>query len=370
MSVELIDSIEKFEELKNGWENVYKDDPHAQVFLSWLWLYGWFKSMSYQWFILSVKNLESSEYIAFLPLINCGQKIFGIQPIRHLTMGGKPFAVYTGFLCLPDHESIAMPALASYIQNNVKWDTFQMHWVRDPRLEIFLSYFPESKFSTKVNKGLVSLFIKLPDNYDNYLLDYLGKSFRKTLKSRLRFIDNSHDYSITIADEKTVKRDIDIMISQWKKRWGGKKEAVWYQKMLHHYFQNDLLWLYIIWHDSTPVAALSCLVDPAKKTVNGYITSYEPEYSKISPGVVSFGHAIKASIEKGYTTFDFAVGMDRYKLMFGPKKQKTKNVVIQRKGLRSTFPIATIKMIKGAGNSAKRVLTVLKNKRIREDKVY
>jgi len=109
-------------------------------------------------------------------------------------------------------------------------------------------------------------------------------------------------------------------------------------------------------------ASLSCLVDPANKTVNGYITSYEPEYSKISPGVVSFGHAIKASIEKGYTTFDFAVGMDRYKLMFGPKKQKTKNVVIQRKGLRSTFPIATIKMIKGAGNSAKRVLTALKNK--------
>lgn len=350
--VEQIDSLDQFEKIKIYWEKVYQADSHAQVFLSWTWLKSWFSSMSFQWFILCFK--DKSGYVAFLPLTILATEKYGFKPIRRLNMAGQPFAAYTGFLCLPEAESNIFPLMAQYVQEDLKWDVFNMQWVRDPRLELFLSHFPESKFSTKLSDGLPSLFVNLPDTYDDYLQGHLGKKFRKTLNGRLKHIDNNTKYTFTIADDNSIDADIENLVSLWKNRWGQRVDAIWYNKILHYHYENKLLRVFTLKCNGKPVSVLACILDPVKNTVVAYVTSYDPVFSKISPGIVIFADAIKQAIGDGYKIFDFTVGLDRYKISMGAKKQSTNNVIIERKALRSRIPIESLKLAKKIARAPKK----------------
>jgi CelD/BcsL family acetyltransferase involved in cellulose biosynthesis len=279
--------------------------------------------------------LGSQKYVAFLPLIEDNIKIIGINSVRRMTMGGQPFGVYTGILCTPGLADAVFPLLARYIQGNLKWDTIQMRWVLDMKLDTFLSHFISSNYFTQIKESLTSLYIKLPPDFETYLMKYLSRNSRYTYKKEVSKIENSPEFKITITKSDSTEKEINAMIELWKKRWNQEREARWYRDMLNHYLKNDLLWLFVMWQGEKPVAALSCLPDPAKSTVNAYITSYDPEFSFLSPGIVIFMRAIEFSINNSFRIFDLTVGLDRYKLSFGPKRQKTFNVLIQNKTFRS-----------------------------------
>lgn len=345
-SVSTINRLDQFSAVKENWGKIYDADPNAQLFLSWLWLYGWFEVTPFEWSVLCVRDAHSDECIAFLPLIENGKKVGGFSPIHRLTMGGQPFAVYSGFLCIPEVEQDAIPLLGNYIRKNISWDTFHMNWVRDPRLELFLSGFSSADYFTELKESLTSLFIKLPSDFDDYLLKYLGRNNRQTYRKKVRNIESSDEFKITVTTVNSTEKEINAMMDLWQSRWNKKQEGEWYKHMLHHYLKNDLLWLFVIWQGEKPVSALSCLLDPAKKTVNAYITSYDPDFSAVSPGIVVFMKAIEFSINNGYHFFDFAVGLDRYKLTFGPKRKKTYSVNIQNNSLRSRIVLSTAKWMK------------------------
>ncbi|RME42331.1 MAG: GNAT family N-acetyltransferase, partial [Caldilineae bacterium] len=68
MQVRKIERLEDFIALRQNWEAVYAADPHAHIFVSWLWLRGWFQIASPRWFILAARPDAASPYVAFLPL--------------------------------------------------------------------------------------------------------------------------------------------------------------------------------------------------------------------------------------------------------------------------------------------------------------
>jgi len=173
----------------------------------------------------------------------------------------------------------------------------------------------------------------------------LGYSFRRTLRRKVRFIEKNNEYRISISDKTSIERDIDIIIMLWKVRWGDSNDAKWYQNMMEYYYRNNLLWLSILWHDSKPISALSCIIDPVKKTVDAYITCYNPAYANISPGIVLFAYAIKTAIEHEYKIMDFSLGVYQYKLLLGSKKMKTEHVFILRKSFRSYLPYKTLRLL-------------------------
>ncbi len=337
--VKLINSIDHFEKIREDWENVYDKDPNAHLFISWLWMRKWLESMPYQCFILAVQNKVSKEFISFMPLHNRGKKFLGFKPIRQLYAGGHPFTVYAGIICLQEYETIAFTKLALYIQQKINWDIFRVLWVRDARFKSFLSSFSKTNYTVLVREAHPATLIELPDSFEKYLKVNLSRNYRKILRRRIRFIEISEEYCVLMSDKNTIERDISILISLWKNKWGqDNTDAVWYQNMMQYYFQNDLLWLFILWHGSKPASALSFIIDPVKKIVNAYVTTYDPKYSKISPGNIPLTYAIISAITNEYKFIDFGLGLDNHKLMHGAKQKKTEFAFIQRRKIRSYFP--------------------------------
>ena len=199
MQVNRIDNIHQFDQLKTGWETVYAADPHAHLFVSWMRLRGWFEITPYDWFVLAVRPDNESPYVAFLPLIMRAPQTYTFSPIRVLHMGGWPLAEYTGFICSPEYEKTALAALALYIQQQLGWDSFQLEYFLDPRLDFFLECFPQKGFNIQQLDHIPCLSIPLPATWEQYSRDFMGK--RKTLKRKMKQIERCDELCITYSQE-------------------------------------------------------------------------------------------------------------------------------------------------------------------------
>jgi len=343
--VEKISDLLKLSEIRKDWEKIYHDDSHSQVYISWLWFWAWANKAKSSWVVIGVKCKTKNSYVAFLPLSYHTHKIGGIGLLREIKFGGKPYSVYSSFLCLSNHESGVFEAIANFIQNELKWEILRLQWVRDSRLKLFIKNFSVSDYSLNYSKGQVSLIATLPDNFELLFNQSMTKKTRKNIRKCEKQIESNDNYRITVTDDKTVDRDIEIMCKLWNNHWSRENELEWYSHFMHHYFKNKLLRLTILWDRRHPVSALSCLLDPVKQTYNPYITSFDPAYFKISPGIYLITESIKHAIEEKYRYYDFTVGLDSYKLSYGPTQYETKNISIKRKSLKIKVATSIFKKV-------------------------
>jgi hypothetical protein len=93
---------------------VYDADPEAQFFLSWSWLAKWLATLARPWFILAARPDAGSDYVAFLPLRlrTTERRSDGIH--TELNIAGNYGSDYTGFICAPEFQQYAIPALAKH----------------------------------------------------------------------------------------------------------------------------------------------------------------------------------------------------------------------------------------------------------------
>ena len=69
MRVDVIDTIDSLNQVRDNWESVYRADPEAHYFLSWAWIANWLEPRSGAWLVLAAKpDDETRDYAAFLPL--------------------------------------------------------------------------------------------------------------------------------------------------------------------------------------------------------------------------------------------------------------------------------------------------------------
>lgn len=348
MKITQIDEICEFDKIRTDWDQVYAADPNAHIFVSWMWLRKWFEVTPYPWFVLAVQPDDRSPYVAFFPLIRRDAS----RLVRVLYMGGRPFAFYTGFICVPEYESEALAALTSYLQQQVSWDRFQLENVADPRLEKFLNHFPDSKFETQPAQHYPYMAIPaLPDSWEHYLQDFLGTKTRRNLRRSLRDIEV---YRITQIQNNTVTTDIDVLLTLWQQRWGANPKIHWHHQMLHYLFEQNCLWLKIVWDGTIPVAARAGLMDEVKKTFYAYVVCYNPEYAKLSPGNAMVGDSIRYAIENGFQVYNFLTGEDDHKYSFGATKRMYTYTVISRKSLKSSIANGGLKLVRQARDYLKK----------------
>ncbi|HMR63805.1 MAG TPA: GNAT family N-acetyltransferase [Anaerolineae bacterium] len=328
MQIDRIETLTQFDQLRASWDVVYHHDPQAHVFVSWLWLRGWFELTPYRWLVLAVRPGPGSPYVAFLPLVSRGPRLAGIQLFDLLTMGGQPLAPYTGFVCLPAYEPAALAGLAGYIQQELTWVNFRMSEVLDSRLKTFLQAFPRDRFTVETSPGMPSLFIPLPESWEQYLEASLSKNTRKKLRRHTRQLESLPGFRTTEIQATTAKADIDLLLSLWQQRWGPKPMAPWLDKIFHHCFKHNTLWLKILWDGSTPIAASVGMFDHCKKKFYGFIFGGNADYNDWSPGKVTLGYELQDAIAQGCQVYDFLAGADDYKFSLGAQERTTFNVII------------------------------------------
>jgi len=329
MKIDIIDNIQKFNDIKTNWSDVYAADKHATFFVSWPWLRGWFETIKKSWFIIALRNPEEDRYVAFLPLRQNRHR-------THILMAGNDIATHTGIVCLPQHENTALELFANYIQSQLKWDIFSLKNVSDIRIIKFLPFFSPKQHRLSYLESTPCPYLLLPENWNDYLHGYLGKSSRQNLKRRTRQIENLDNFRITTIDRENADSQIDAFIMLWKMRWGDRPDSdfLWLRNVSKYSLENGNLWLTILWDGETPITGMKAYIDKWRKTFSFVMGGWNKQFIKHSPGNVMLGYSIKYAIENDFSRYDFLMGDEKYKYTFGGKHNLNKSYLIRRTELR------------------------------------
>lgn len=323
MEISRICDMDQFNKLKAAWDAAYSADAQTQIFVSWAWLRGWFEATPNNWFVLAIRPDSWSHYVAFFPLAMHSRQLF---------MGGNPLADYAGFVCSPKYEEEAIAAFAAYIQQELKWDSFHMNDVLDARLQVFLKRFSSKKFNVQQAGITPCPHIRLPRNWDQYLQDFLGRKTRRDLRRSLRKIEGSSEYRLTHVGADNLESQIETLLAHWHSRWRLPEYFQnGYRKIFRRCFEDNYLWLSILWDGTTPIGALAGFLDRQKETFTACITTCDAKYTQLRAGKAIYAYSIQYAIENGYTIYDFTRGKEDYKYSFGARDRFNTNVVIVRR---------------------------------------
>lgn len=349
MHVDVIDSIKALTELRRNWDAVYDADPEAQLFLSWAWIFNWFAKLSStntQWIILAVKpSAEASSYAAFFPLQLRTQMNKEGGFYNEIRMGGAEFADYTGFICLPEFQDEAIPALAKYVRQ-LNWTGLILKSVHasDRRFRLFMKPFAQTRFVVEEVERLLkdskvdcSLFpsVTLPDDWETYLRTKLSSNTRQKAKRFLKKLDEGGELRITHADADTLGRDLEMLLEFWQLQWGHDKGdrlrgiLSTNRTMLTSAFKSGQLFMPVLWIGDRPLGALGILVDKTKKTLHFLIGGRDGTFNSPPPGFILHMYAIRWAIQNGFKVYDFLQGNEPYKYMFGSEERKISTFVVR-----------------------------------------
>jgi len=356
MKVTVIDDISRFYELRKEWNAIYALDPDVTAFDSWAWLCGWLESTPRKWLVLGVQQddpqpcvrenhmrevsthgaSESTPYVAFMAFSARTKESRNI-----LSMGGYPHADHTGFVCLPEYVREAIPAMAVFVREQLEWDTLQLLNVFDPRLDLFVKHLSSKRISIQETKGPSCPYIPLPESWDQYFNTMLGSSTRRGLRNDLNKIRRLEGFHVTEIQRGNAESHIETLLSLWQARWGLKDDDNYMdlrledvinikRSFLRSCFEDDRLWLNIVWDGETPIAAGAVFVDTVRKNFCILKIAANYQYAQYSPGNIWCLFAIQYAIEKGFRICDFGRGTEKYKFSLGSVERFNKNVMVVR----------------------------------------
>lgn len=344
MKIDIFDTLEDFERLREDWDRLYIDDPESHLFLSWEWLEKYL-SHRHRWFILALKQDGDAHYCAFLPL-----KVSTYQDEKtklfcdEIRMAGNYGADYTGFLCRPGLEGEAADAFSAHIgKENWTAVTFDYFYTASSRLDRMLGAFPESQFEQARNErcnpdgidNTICPYVALPDSWEDYLATHMSAQTRQKLRRFMRMVEASPDYRVTHATRETIERDLDILFRLWRIKWAERKGSkvdrliALTREMLLDAFNQGALDVPVLWYQDRPLGVLANLLDRQKKTVLFYITGRDEEWTTPSPGLVLHGFAIREAIARGYRVYDFLRGNEAYKYAFGVQERHIRSMRVK-----------------------------------------
>ncbi|HET9904113.1 MAG TPA: GNAT family N-acetyltransferase [Xanthobacteraceae bacterium] len=344
MYLEVVDNLQRFTELRDDWESVYRADPDAHFFLSWTFMREWIGRLEGPWFILAAKRAAEANCEAFFPLRVRTKERQNGEFFNEINMAGNYFADYTGFICRPESAEQAIAHFAAHVRQ-LHWANLRLENVRASRerLAVFLRHFPEKKFKVveleRINQpeninNCICPAVRLPSDWDTFLNGNLGSETRRTIKRFMKRVEESDEFRITHANAETIERDLKILLQLWAAQWGGRKgerlQTILSSnfKMLSRCFAVGSLFLPVMWKGDTPVGAQATFVDPVKRTLHAYMGARDESFGKPSPGIVLHAHSIRYAIENGFTTYDFLRGNESYKYSFGAEEHRIACIVV------------------------------------------
>ncbi|TCR92829.1 GNAT family N-acetyltransferase [Rhizobium sp. BK376] len=356
MHIDVIEDFDALEALRPNWDRLYAADPEAHYFLSWIWIATWLKSRPLPWLVLAAKDEpEDDGYVAFFPVqigtgLDKGRGFYNT-----IVMGGSYYAVYTGILCDPVYEDLAVAALADRIRE-FNWTSLHLDdiYMSSERLDAFLDRFPQSDFvSSKVSRPAhitasgaridhdLYVYVPLADDFEHFLNERLGAKTRRNVRLCLRKLDGGEEFRVTHADADSIERDLETFHSLWQSQWGAinPRYARYIldssQQMLSECFNDGTLLLSILWRGETPLAAFVILLDRPRRSMVCFLGARDLAFKNPSPGLMLHAANIRWGIENGFERYDLGTGDYAYKYMFGSKVHRIERLRITTRSKRN-----------------------------------
>jgi hypothetical protein len=351
MTIDVFDTFDSFVALQSVWEAIYDSDPEAHYFLSWPWLAEVFRANPGHWRVLAARaDHPGSDYVGFFPIrVKLHRTRSRSDWSTELEVAGRlAWAPYAGFLCEPEWEDQAIPALAGRLRE-MPWSKLTLkHWSSsERRKQLFLGELPDSDYGVThqeyvKNQGtvdsLVCPYVELPGDYETYLETCVSSNTRQKIRRFSRRIEASEKLRITVTDSEMFDRNLEILLALWAQKWSTRRSRDQVDRVVDRYRDNllqihalDAVFLPMLWRGATPLGGLGNVVDRRRRRLYFLVAGRDESAAEPFVGLMLHAFAIRWAIENGLRTYDLCHGDEPYKYSLGATDRRVALVDIQRR---------------------------------------
>jgi CelD/BcsL family acetyltransferase involved in cellulose biosynthesis len=325
-AIETIVEVEGFRRLRREWNELLSTSPSASLFLTWEWMFTWWKHLGGRRRLSILVVRCAGEVIAIAPLALRPRDYGRLAPFSSLEFLGTGFvgSDYLDLIVRAGREHVALPALADHLaQCKVMLKMaqirtgFTLAFDLSERLE-------GSGWGLSASKTAVCPYIDLSGlTWATYLAG-LGPAHRANLQRRLRNLTRSSELLFTEAENEEERREFLghlIGLHNLRRQELGGSEAFHTPGLLafHEEFsalalRRGWLRLCLLRLAGKPAAALYGF--RYRRTFYFYQSGFDPEHARVSVGLVALALAIRSAIEEGVREFDLLHGSEPYKFLW------------------------------------------------------
>jgi CelD/BcsL family acetyltransferase involved in cellulose biosynthesis len=313
------------------WRQLLSRDPDRHIFTTPEWGKLWWEEFKEGKELFLLTMSRAGDVAGVVPLY---RKRDGDRKILRF-LGGIDLSDYLGPICsLDDRDDIADTLVDWLSTTDVEWDEFDAHNMPVPFgfAEFLVERADAKGFEFTMEQEETAAVLPLPTTWDAYLESLEAKE-RRELKRKLRRLGREQpDASFRTATKDTLDEDLRVFVDMHRGAEGHKGHfmrpeiATFFERVARSFI--ELGWLRLDFLEIGDRAIASTFSFQLDKTFYLYNSAYEPDASRLSPGVVLVSHLIQRSIDEGLEFFDFLRGPERYKYQLGGQAVPLHNVRI------------------------------------------
>ncbi len=299
--------------LESEWNALLVQSPSNGLFLSWDWQSTWWNSFSEGQLNLILLR-DAGELVGVAPL-------FISDDCWHLA-GGEEVADFLDWFAKPGYESEVAVACCDAIRGlggskivlrNLRAESLINREIGDER-----SF---AGWSVKREVEDVSPRLELPGEWEEYVSS-LSKKDRHELRRKLRRLRSAgrvHWYSVPPSELSGVDlQDFFRLHRQSAPDKAGfmtDHMADFFGRVMDSFLPSGTALLYFLELDGQRIASTICFSFQDEMLL--YNSGYDPEYSRLSAGLLLKAFCIEDAMTQGKRVFDFLQGSEPYKYDLG-----------------------------------------------------
>jgi CelD/BcsL family acetyltransferase involved in cellulose biosynthesis len=350
IDVRQIQDTVSFKNLKQQWEQLLALSPTQSTFLTWEWLFSWWKVYGDNKYLWLITAWRGAELIGIAPLMLETRNTF----IRVLTNIGTPQSDISGFIYGAGDKD-AVKAIFQYLIHNKKhWDILEFNefphtWAEQHE---FNHRFTKNSFWILENRNQ-HFYIQLDnDDWEKYS-EKLARKFRYNLRRALKLAEaigpvKLNQYRGAEVSWEIFKTIVKInRYANYPRIYNSPSERALIKELVEQMASNQNYFeVYILSINNKPVAYEYGFVYQGRfeDWRSGFDTRLPPN---VSIGKVLAMKVVQTCIAHKYTEIDFLRGDESYKQEWTPSSRKfTKIRIFNRRKLTAILSYIWLEKIK------------------------
>ena len=317
---EIVD-IESLAAIEPEWEQLWQRCPEATPFQHPAWLLPWCRRFAPP--RLAVVTLRrGGRLVGLLP--GFMRRESPVEP-RALALLGEGISDYLDALLDPAHLEEQIATLGEHLAERGEACDFEALREGSPLLRV-----PASRWCRcEIKPSAICPVLRLPARGVGLDTVVSGETLRNVRRARAR-ASTLGKLTHRLADAASRAELVSALFTLHGARWrgvgetgvlGGGAVRGFHEEASTALLDAGLLRLFTVHLDERPIAALLALF--ARGRAYLYLQGFDPEFARLSPGLLATACAIDQAFVEGVSAVDFLRGQERYKYLWGAEDEPT-----------------------------------------------
>lgn len=351
MKISLIDKDEEFYNLRNKWNELLDKSKSNTIFLTWEWMYSWWKNYKEdrRLFILKAEDSANGELIGIAPFYLKTLLFFKFFPLNSIFFigDGTKDSDYLDLIVSLEREEEVIISFFDFLEKNNEWDLIILNEIPETsvNLEVIRQEVKRSNYLFSQKEGFCAYTI-LPQNWDSYLKS-LNPRMRTKIRSNSRNLEeNFQTQFIICSNQSELPEKLNSLFKLHQKRWNeiyyegaflSPQRCQFYFDLSQYFLEKDWLRLYSLKVDGKYVAHQFCF--EYNRNIFLLQEGFDTNWDKWGVGNVLRTYVFKDIITKGIKEYDFLGGVSFHKTSWGAITKKTLYIIIGKPSFKNKFYI-------------------------------